>query len=66
MALLRPAGFLVSTRLGFRTALCVSHAGTQAEEALSKHAVLTEDGKSAGGGGASLRREQPVTSGRGE
>ena len=49
MALLAPAGFLMSTRLGFRAVLCVSCAGTQAEEVLSKHAVLTEDGKSAGG-----------------
>lgn len=50
VVLLGPAGFPVAARLGFRAARCVFHAETQAAEAsLSKHPVLTEDGKSAGG-----------------
>lgn len=61
MALWGPTGFLVSARFGFRAALCASHAGIQAEEGPSKHAVLMEDGRRAGGQWASLRRRQPVT-----
>ena len=43
MSLLGPAGFLVSTKLGFRAALCMSHSGTRAAEVLSRHGALTEE-----------------------